>query len=234
MAELGILGTIALKGVLAEHEPDFRARTGIGFSCVWGPTGTVHRHCRAGETHDVLIAVPSAIDTMISEGHAVAGSRIDVTRSVIGIAVKAGAPHPKIDTIEDVQAALRAAKAVAYTDPATQAASGLHVARLLHEWGMTAEISAKARLGSGGPVAEFLVSGEADIAIQQLCEHMLVSGVEVVGRAPEAMQLVTTMSVGLCSRARSPDAARVLIDWLASPASHPVLRRHGLFPLHDL
>lgn len=234
MPVLDILGTIALKGVLAEHEPAFRSHTGIGFSYVWGPTGTVFRHCRAGETHDVLIAVPAAIDTMIEEGHAVAGSRVDVARSVIGIAVKAGTPHPRIDTVHQVRAALRAARAVAYTDPATQAASGLHVARLLDEWGMTDEIAAKARLGSGGPVAEFLVSGEADIAIQQLCEHMLVEGVEVVGRAPEDMQLVSTMSVALGSRARSPNAARSLIDWLASAATYPVLRRHGLFPLNEV
>jgi molybdate transport system substrate-binding protein len=234
MANVKILGTIALKGVLEEIEPQFKAKTGAGFSYVWGPTGTVYEHCRAGEAHDLLIAVPEAIDQMISEGHAVKGSRVDVTKSVVGIAVKAGAPRPKIDTVEDVKKALRAAKSVTYTDPATQAASGLHVAKLLAVWGMTAEINAKTKFGRGIPVAQYLVSGEAEIALQQLCEHMLVKGVDVVGPVPKEIQKVSTMSVAIGAKAQNPAGAKALSDMLAAPSIQPVFRRHGLFALTDV
>ncbi len=234
MADVKILGTIALKGVLSEHAPAFKTETGFDLSYVWGPTGTVYDRCRAGEAHDVLIAVPDAIDTMIAEGHAVQGSRIDVTKSVVGIAVKAGAPRPKIATVEDVKAALRAAKTVAYTDPATQAASGIHVAKLLADWGMTEEINAKTKFGRGGPVAEFLVTGEAEIAVQQLCEHMLVKGVDVVGPVPNEIQRVSTMSVALGAKSQNAAGAKALMAWLADPIVHPILRRHGLFALHEV
>jgi len=233
MADVKVLGTVALKGVLAEYAPELAKSTGAGMSYVWGPTGVVYDHCRAGEAHDIIIAVPEAVDTMIAEGHVVKGSNVDFTKSIVGVAVRAGAPHPKITTVEDLKAALRAAKSVAYTNPATQAASGLYVAKLLNDWGMTEEINAKAKLGSGGPVAEFLASGEAEIALQQLSEHMLVKGIEVVGPVPNEIQRVTTMTVGLGSRAENPAAAKALIAWLSSPAAHPVFKRHGLFALHE-
>ncbi len=234
MAELKLVGTIALKGVLGEFEREFQAKTGAVMSYTWGPTGTVYQCCRTGEDHDVLIAVPDAIDTMIAEGHAQPNSRVDVAKSVIGIAVKAGAPQPRIDTVEDVREALRAATAVSYTDPATQAASGLHVQRLLADWGLSEDVNRKTVFGRGGPVAEFLLSGEAEIAIQQLCEHLLVEGVDVVGPLPAEIQRVSTMSVGLGARGRNRAAAQHLIDWLSSPAVHAILRRHGLFPLDEI
>ena len=66
MAEVKILGTIALKGLLAEIEPEFKAKTGDTFAYVWGPTGPVYERCRAGEAHDLLIATPEAIAKSIA------------------------------------------------------------------------------------------------------------------------------------------------------------------------
>lgn len=234
MADVKILGTIALKGLLAEIEPEFKARTGNGFSYVWGPTGTVYDRCRGGESHDLLIAVPEAIDQMISEGLAVKGTHVPVAKSVVGIAVKAGAPHPKIDTVDAVKQALRDAKRITYTDPATQAASGLHVAKLLADWGMTAEINAKTKFGRGIPVAEYLVSDEADLAIQQFCEHMLVKGVEVVGAIPMDIQKVSTFSVAVGSKGPNPDGAKALTDLLVQPSTSAKFKRHGLFALNEV
>lgn len=234
MSDVKILGTIALKGVLTEYEPAFRQQHGVGFAYVWGPTGTVYDRLRAGEAHDVAIAVPEAIDLMIAEGHLTAGTRVDVAKSVVGIAVRSGTAHPKIATVEDVKAALRQAKSITYTDPATQAASGVHVAKLLAEWGMTEEINAKTKFGRGGPVAEFLLTGEADIALQQFCEHKLVKGVDVVGPVPDAIQRVSTFSLGLGSKAGNPAAAKALMAWLAAPEQTPTFNRHGLFALHEV
>jgi molybdate transport system substrate-binding protein len=234
MADVKILGTIALKGVLTEYEPTFKAKHGVGFSYVWGPTGTVYDRLRAGEAHDVIIAVPDAIDTLIKEGLVVPGTRQDFAKSVVGIAVKSGTPHPKIATVEDVKTALRNAKSVAYTDPATQAASGLHIAKLLADWGMTDEINAKTKFGRGGPVAEFVASGEAEIALQQFCEHKLVKGVDVVGAFPDAINKVSTFTLGLGAKAGNTNAAKALMAWLAAPEQHPTLRKHGLFAMHEV
>ena len=234
MAEVKILGTIALKGLLAEIEPEFKAKTGDTFSYVWGPTGPVYERCRAGEAHDLLIATPEAITQMVSEGHAVKGTDVPVAKSVVGIAVKKGAPRPKIDTVDDVKAALRAAKRITYTDPATQAASGVHVAKLLADWGMTAEVNAKTTFGRGIPVAQYLVSDEADLALQQFCEHMLVDGVDVVGAIPMEIQKISTFTVAVGAKAPNPSGAKALTELLVTPSTIARFKKHGLFALNEV
>lgn len=234
MADVKIVTTIAVKGVLAEYEPEFRKLHGGAFSYVWGPTGTVYERARSGEAHDLFIGTPDAMPVLVKEGHIVAGSTVDLAKSVVGVAVKAGAPKPKIDTVDDVKAALRKAKSVTYTDPATQAASGVHVAKLLAEWGMTEEVNRKTKFGRGGPVAENLVTGEAELALQQFCEHMLVKGVDIVGALPKEINRVSTFTAGIGTRAQNVAGAKAIIAWLTRPELHPTLRKHGLFALHEV
>jgi molybdate transport system substrate-binding protein len=234
MPDVKVVTTIALKGVLAEYEPEFRKTHGGGFSYVWGPTGTVLARARSGEAHDLYIGTPDVMPDLVKEGHIVAGSTVDLAKSVVGVAVKAGAPKPKIDTVEDVKAALRKAKSVTYTDPATQAASGVHVAKLLAEWGMTEEVNAKTKFGRGGPVAEFLVTGEAELALQQFCEHMLVKGVDIVGAFPKEINRVSTFTAGIGTRGQNAAGAKALVAWLSQPGLKPTLNRHGLFALEEV
>lgn len=234
MAVVKVLGTVALKGLIGEHEPAFKEKTGASIEAVWGPTGPLLQRSRAGEAFDMLIGVPDAIETLMREGLAVKGTRVDVCKSIVGVAVRSGDPHPKLDTVEDVKAALRAAKRVTYTDPATQAASGVHVAKLLAQWGMTEEVNAKTKFGTGGPVAQFLVTGQADLALQQFCEHKLVKGVDVVGGIPMEVQAISTFAIALGARAENPDAGKELIAWLGSPAARARFKTHGLFALDEV
>lgn len=226
-----IFTTVALKGVLDELAPDFKRETGYGLAMTFGPGGVVLEGVRAGNVHDVLVSAPATLETLVAEKYAVAGSVVKVARSIIGVAVRAGAPKPKVDTVADFKQALLAAKSVAYTNPATGAASGVHLAKLLEQMGITKEINAKAKLGSGGPVAEFLARGEADLAVQQICEHMLVKGVDVVGPVPPEFQSVTALGAALHSRAPAPDAGRALIALLTSPRAQGCMQAHGLEPV---
>jgi molybdate transport system substrate-binding protein len=234
MADLKVLGTVALKGLLGEYESELKSKTGLGVAAVWGPTGVVYDRCRAGEAYDLVIAIPEAIELMTAEGHIVPGTNVNVCKSVVGIAVKSGAPHPKIDTVEDVKAALRAAKRITYTDPATQAPSGMHVEKLLKQWGMLEEINAKTKFGRGVPVAQYLVSDEADLALQQFCEHKLVKGVDVVGAIPMEIQAVSTFGVALGARAENPAAAKLVLAWLGQPGIRALFAKHGLFALDEV
>ena len=138
---------------------------------------------REGRNTDVLVVTPDLFDELVQEGHCAAGTGRNIASSVVGVAVKAGAPRPDISTAEAFKQALLAAKSVAYTDPSTGAASGVFFMSLAERFGIADEMKAKAKLGSGGPVAEFVASGEAELAVQQLCEHKLVPGVDVVGRS---------------------------------------------------
>jgi molybdate transport system substrate-binding protein len=222
--------TVALKGVLAQLAPEFKRISGRALALSFGPGGVAVARLRTGAVHDVVVATPAGLETLAAEDYVLPDSITRVARSRIGVAVRAGTPHPPVGTAEEFRQALLAARAVAYTDPATGASSGVHFAKLLERMGIAGEVNVKARLGSGGPVAEFLARGEADLAVQQICEHMLVPGVEVVGPVPPEFQSVTTLAAAVHRRAAAPEAARSLIGLMASPPVQAGLPAHGLDP----
>ena len=78
---------------------------------------------------------------------------------------------------------------------------------------------------ASGFTAERLVSGEADLAVQQISELMVVDGIEVIGPLPPGVQTEAMFSAGLLT-----DAAADFARFLASADAAPVLRRTGLEP----
>jgi molybdate transport system substrate-binding protein len=122
---------------------------------------------------------------------------------------------------------LLAAKSVAYSDPAGGGASGAAFARILKDLGIADAVNARAKLGRGIPNAEFLVKGEADIAIQQIPELMTVQGVDIVGPFPAALQNVTGFAAAALAGSAHPEAARALVDFLAAPETLALLKARG-------
>ena len=227
---LNVMVSVAFRGLFEQFEPEYRKSTGLGFAPVYAPAGTVVKRVRAGEQTDLLVITPETMKLMIDEGLGVAGSEHNIATSVVGVAVRAGAPKPKIATAEDIRAALLAAKSVAYTDPSTGAASGVHFMQIAERLGIADAVKAKAKLGDGGPVAEFVARGEAEIAIQQLCEHMLVKGVDVVGPLPDELNKTTTFTAGVTKSAAAPNEAAALIRLLRAPHVRAAMPTHGLQP----
>src|SRR4029079_18389591 len=225
------MASVAFKGLLERFEPEYQQTTGFGFAPAYAPAGTVVRRVRSGTTSDLVIVTPETMKLLIDEGLGAAGSEHNIASSVIGIAVRAGAPRPKIDTADDVRRALLAAGSVAYTDPSTGAASGVHFVQLLERFGIADTVKAKAKLGDGGPVAEFVARGEAEIAIQQLCEHMLVPGVDVVGPLPDELNKTTVFTAGVTKSAAAPGEVAALIKLLLAPHVRAAMPSHGLRPL---
>lgn len=230
-ANLQVFTSVALKGVLGELVPEFRRLTGLGLAMTYAPAPAVVRRMREGAAADVVIVTPESYPVLVRDGLALAGTERDIARSVIGVAVRAGAPQPRIGTPDELRATLLKAKSVAYTDPATGAASGVHFMQLVERFGIADAVRAKAKLGSGGPVADFIASGEAEIAIQQLCEHMLVPGVDVVGPIPDELNKVTTFTAGIAAASPAQQEAAKLIELLLAPQGQNIMPSHGLEPI---
>jgi len=225
---LKVFTTVALKGVLERIAPEFIQSTGFTLAMDYAPAGVVIRRMREGAQADVIVVTPDTWPALVKDGLGAAGTERDLASSVVGVAVKAGAPHPDISTAEAFKAALLASKSVAYTDPSTGAASGVFFMSLAERFGIADQMKAKAKLGSGGPVAEFVASGEAEIAVQQLCEHKLVAGVDVVGALPDELNKRTTFTAGVSARAAAPKEAAALIALLAAPHVQRIMPEHGL------
>jgi molybdate transport system substrate-binding protein len=229
-ADLKVLTTPALTEVWHELGPRFEA-TGHKLTIAYASSGAIGKRVSEGETADLLVSTPAGIDSLIKAGKVTDGTNTPIASSGMGVAVLKGAPKPDISTPDAFKRALLAAKAVAYTDPSSGGASGVHLAKVLDRLGIADEVNSKAKLGRGVLAGSFVVKGEADIAIQQIPELLGVQGVEVVGPLPGDLQNVTTFATGIPLGSAQAEAATLLVRFLQTPESATVIRKHGLDPI---
>jgi molybdate transport system substrate-binding protein len=193
----------------------------------FAPTVALLERLRTGDTADIAILTAQGIDDLTQQGVIRSGSRTDMALSFVGIAVKAGAAKPDIASVAAFKATLLSAQSIAYS---TIGASGIFFAGLIDRMGIAAEINAKAIILASGFTAERVANGEAELAVQQISELMVVPGIEVVGPLPAEIQTVATFSAGLLAASEQPEHATALLQFLASPAIAAVLRQSGLQP----
>ena len=225
--EVRVLSTLALMGAVRGLAEPYQAAGGARIDADFAPTLGLLERLRGGEAADVVILTREALGDLVSQGTVVADSCVDLARSFVGIAVKAGADHPDIATEEALRATLLGARAVAYS---RIGASGIFFAALIERMGIAPEIDARARIIPSGLTAELLVSGEAELAVQQLSELKLVAGIEVVGPIPRHLQTPAVFSAGRLSASQRAVQADRLLKYLASPEVAPMLRDSGLEP----
>ena len=222
---LRVLSTLGLRGVITELTPVL-TRRGLDFVAFYGATNVLIPRIDVGEAADVVILTDAAIEALTRRGIIEAGSRRDLARSAIGIAVKSGATKPNIRTVESFKQTLLAARSVAFSK---SGASGVHFAELIQRLGIANEINAKARVFDG-VVGELAARGEVEIAVQQVSELKLVAGLDIVGPLPDELQKITVFSAGVMAKTTRPAAAGLLIAALATPEAMGAMRRQGLEP----
>ncbi|AJA63608.1 substrate-binding domain-containing protein [Bradyrhizobium japonicum] len=227
MEKFRMLSTLGLMGAMRSLSSAFEAASGIHVDADFAPTLALLKRLRDGEAADLVILTREGLDEMIGEGRVIAEGSVDLARSYVGIAVRAGQAHPDIGGEAALRKTLLAARSVAYS---RLGASGVYFAQLIQRWGIAAEINAKATIVEQGFTAERLVSGEADLAVQQISELKQVEGIEVVGPIPRDLQTPAVFSAGRMANARHAEAADRLLRYLASPEVVPVLRQSGLEP----
>jgi molybdate transport system substrate-binding protein len=227
-ADIKVLTAGAMRGVLAELLPRFETDTGHKVSLDNATAGMLAQRMEAGEAFDVAVITPKVIDGLIGKGRIAPGSRVDVAKVGIGVAVKAGAPLPDIATVEAFKRTLLAARSVAYIDPKAGGSSGIYFDGLLDRLGIAGEVRPKARLKQGGYVADLVASGEAEVAVHQISEIVPVKGVVLVGPLPAEVQNFTIYTAAIGANARDAAAAKALVERLAGPAAGPILKTKGM------
>lgn len=221
------ISSMATRQVLADLVAMYERETGakVAIESVGGVDAA--KRVRAGERFDVVILASNVIDQLIAERHALPGSRVDLVRSGVAIAVRAGAPHPDIGSENAVRDAVRRARSVSYsTGP-----SGDYLAKLFERWGIAGEIAGRiVKPAPGIPVGKLVAEGSVELGFQQLSELMFLPGIAVVGPLPPAIQHVTTFSAAVCATCSRPDDARRLLAYLGSSKTVETKRRNGMEP----
>jgi molybdate transport system substrate-binding protein len=227
MDVLRVLSTLAMKGAFAELANRFQTATGIGVEADFAPTLGLLERLRGGEAADVVILTREGLDEMAAERRVAAASCVDLARSYVGIAVKAGRAHPDISTEAALRTALTQARAVAYS---RIGASGILFAQLIVRLGIAHVVNAHAVVIPSGLTAERVVADEADLAVQQISELKQVAGIEVVGPIPHELQVPAIFSAGRMATTDKADQSEQLLAFLRSPEAALVLREAGLEP----
>jgi molybdate transport system substrate-binding protein len=199
--------------------------TSFGASMGAGPT-TIPSRLERHESLDVVILAAPALDELIARGLVAAGSRVDLVRSRIGMAVRAGAPKPDISSVEALTRTLLAAKSIG----CSSSASGVYLStELFPRLGVAEALKGKLRI-SEGAIGELVARGDAEIGFQQISELLPVAGIDYVGPLPPEAQRETIFAAGLVAGTRVAEAARELIAFLGSPAAAPAIIKTGLDP----
>lgn len=218
---------MATRQVLAELAAAYQGRSGdvVEIESVGGVDAA--KRVQAGEAFDVAFLASDAIDKLVAGGSVVAGSKVDLVRSPVAVAVRAGAPHPDLSGEDAVRRAVLAAPGIGYsTGP-----SGVALLRLFERWGIAGELEGRiVQAPPGVPVGALVARGEVALGFQQLSELMHLEGIDVVAPLPEPIQIVTTFSAGLCAASRQAARVRAMLEFMASAAAAEAKRRHGMEP----
>jgi len=212
--------------------PEFERTSGISVTTASGSsqgTGpeTIGAQLARGVPGDVVILSRQGLAGLIAAGRIVAGTDVDLARSALGVAVRAGAPKPDISTVEAFSRALLNAKAVAVPG----STSGIYLTMdLLPRLGIADKIVVKVT-ARGTESTSMVAAGDADIAIQPVSELLHVADIDFVGPLPPEVQLVQVFAAAVVAGSKQLEAAKRLIAFLASERASAAIKDSGMEPL---
>lgn len=226
MSALKLLSSMATRELLAELVAQFERSSGHKVAAEAAGGVDVAGRVAAGEAVDVVVLAANAIDKLIAAG-ALAAPRVDLVRSGVAIAVRAGAPRPPVASEEQVKQAVRAARTLSFsTGP-----SGVYLEKLFDRWGILAEVKTRIVVPPPGvPVGSLVADGRVELGFQQLSELMNLEGIDVLGPLPDAIQTITVFSGAVGAHSAAADAAGALLQFMAAPAVAALKQRHGMEP----
>ena len=207
-----------MKGVLEAAAPGLRAE--------FHATQALLKSIAEGASADVVILTAEGIEQLAAAGKLLSATRLDLGRSGVGLAVRKGAPKPRIGSLQELKETLLAAASVAHSK---QGASGIYFAGLLERLQLAEKLK-KRIIVEKGPVAARVASGEAALGAQLLCELAPVPGIDIVGPLPAEAQTYYAFSAAVMKASKKQDSARAFIDFLLTEPVRAAMRRNLLEP----
>lgn len=190
---------------------------------------SIPNRLKRGEVADLVIVADGVLRQFIADGLVLAEGHTVLARSMIGMAVRAGAPKPDLGTADALRRTLLAAKSVGYS----ASESGRYLTtELLQRLGIADQVLPKSRMVGGGErVGAVVARGELDIGFQQISELLPVPGIAHITPLPPEVQKVSLFAAGVGAHSPDPDGARAAIRFLASAEADQAKVDSGLEPV---
>jgi molybdate transport system substrate-binding protein len=228
-AQLNVIMSGGFSAAYQEALPDFEKSTGITVTTARGQSqgngpNAIGAQLRRGEPADVVIMSREGLDQLIAEGRIVAGTDVDLARTPLGIAVRAGAPKPDISTVDAFKQLLLRATSITFPDSTT----GIFITTTLFpRLGIANQIAGKITHTGVAAVAK----GDAELAIQPVSELLHVPGSDFVGTIPTEVQYVSVFTTAAVAGSKRLDSAKRLIAFLASEGARKAIENSGMEPM---
>ena len=209
----------------------FLAATGHRVVLTSATIAEIRRKLSAGDTPDAIILPAPIIAALDKAGSLVAGSRIELARVGIGVAVRAGASLPDISTDDAIRKVLVEARSIVHPDPVGGGFAGAQIARMMTRLGIAGLVKPKTSImfAIGGGTAA-VARGDVEIGLFNISEILSDKGVALVGPLPPSLQSYITFVGAIHAGSASPDAARDFLRSLAAPQARDAWVRGGLEP----
>ncbi len=224
-AELKIFGSRVTKMVVGDLDAGFEQATGNKLNVVSDVAAVMKRRIEQGEPFDLAVLVDFQADDLIRKGMLVPGSRADVMKAGIGVAVKRGARKPDISTVAAFKQTLLNAKSITYLK---EGASTRHLVKVLGDLGIADALKGKTITPATESVSEMVAAGDAEIGIIVIPNILSVPGAELVGPLPDEIQSYITFTAAVSAQSANQSAAREVIRLLRSPAGMQSIRKNGM------
>jgi len=209
-----------------ERRSGTKVTTGSGASQGTGPQ-TIGAQLARGVPADVVILSREGLSELIAANRIAAGTDADLAQVPLGVAVRAGAARPDVRTVEAFKRTLTNAKAVAMPG----STSGIYLMNdLFPRLGIAEKVNVKVAVRGTGATA-MVAAGDADLAVMPVSEILNAVGVDFAGTTPVEIQLIQVFAAAMVAGSKEPDAAKDLIEFLASERASAVIRKSGMEPL---
>jgi molybdate transport system substrate-binding protein len=226
-SEIKVL-SIPLKEPLDQIAPQFERATGHKLLIKYAPSGPLLKQIDGGEPFDVVLIFPNLVDDLIKIGKVEAGTRVDIARTGLGLAIKRGAAKPDIRTTDAFKRVLMTSSSISY---AAQGPSGVHLVSVLDRLGIAQDVKPKLKpMGAGSLVVGPVARGEAEIGIVAIPFILAEAGAELAGPLPQELQDYVHYSSGIASATQDANAAKAFVSYFRQPRSVEALTSHGLEP----
>jgi molybdate transport system substrate-binding protein len=232
VAELQVIISGGFSGPYEQLVPQFerttriRVATGSGSSQGKGPQ-TIAAQLARGVPADVVILSREGLTELIAARRIAAGTDVDLARTPIGVAVRAGAPKPDVRSVQDFKQIVLNARTVAVPS----STSGIFlIEEIFPRLGIAGKVNIKATPRGSGAAA-MVAAGEADLGLLPVSEIVHATGVELAGVIAEEIQLNQIFAAAVVAASKESEAAKRLIAFLTSAPAAQTIRRFGMEPL---
>ena len=224
-AEIKVIGSTGVAGVVNELGRQFEAKTGHKVQTDFAVVAVSKRKIDAGDTFDIAVLSPTAIDELIGQGKIIGNTRTNFGRTGLGVVTHKSRIKPDISSADAFKRAMLGAKSVGYSK---EGLSGVHFLAILDRLGIAGEVKAKLKAYEGPGLGLAIGTEEVELGVTGIGPILAMPSAEFVGAMPKELQSYVVFTAGVASSAKDVETSRALLQFMTGLDAASVFKAKGM------